>query len=101
MTRPTRENRTFGGREAARREERETTSHSNQSLQQQQWSSHPGQLFAEITQEWSNAEPHLERELQKLGLDPDGDWCETSFSNGLDSRVVEVFTATIDGFRAF
>ena len=101
MTRSTRANTTFGGREAARREESEATSHSNQSLQQQEWSSHPGQLFAQITQEWSSAQPHLERELQTLGLDPDGDWCDVSFSNGLDGQVVAAFLAVFDAFRNF
>ena len=101
MTRPTWENTSFGGREAARREESEANSLSSESRQQEEWSSHPGQLFAEITQEWSSAQPHLERELQKLGLDPDGDWCEVSNSNGLDGQVVAAFVAVTDQFRDF
>ena len=64
MTRSTRENATFGGREAARREESEGTSYSNQSSQQQEWSSHPGQLFKQITQQHSFAQHRLERELR-------------------------------------
>ena len=101
MTHSTRENTTFGGREAARREESEATSHSNQSLQQQEWSSHPGQLFDQITQQYSFAQQQLEQELRKLGLDPDGDWCEVSFSNGLDSQVVKAFMLIVDEFRKF
>jgi len=101
MTRSTRENTTFGGREAARREESETTSHSNQSLQQQEWSSHPGQLFGQITQKWSSARSHLERELRKLDLDPAADWCNASFTNGNDRQVVEGFMAVVEGFSDF
>ena len=101
MTHSTRENTTFGGREAARREESEATSHSNQSLQQQEWSSHPGQLFAQIIQEYSFAQHRLEQELRKLGLDPDDDWCEVSFSNGLDSQVVKAFMSVADEFRDY
>ena len=101
MTRSTRENTTFGGREAARREESETTSHSNQSLKQQEWSSHPGQLFAQITQEYSFAQQQLEQELRQLGLDPDDDWCEASFSKGLDGQVVAAFMSVVHEFRDF
>ena len=101
MTRSTRENTTFGGREAARREESETTSHSNQSLQQQEWSSHPGQLFGQITEQHSFAKPQLEQELRQLGLDPDDDWCEVSFSNGLDQQILEAFMSVVHEFRDF
>ena len=101
MTRSTRENTTFGGREAARREESEATSHSNQSLQQQEWSSHPGQLFAQIIQEYSFAQHRLEQELRKLGLDPDDDWCEVSASDGLDQQIVEAFVSVVHEFRDF
>ena len=101
MTRSTRENTTFGGREAATGEESEATSLSNQSLQQQEWSSHPGQLFAQITQQYGFAHHRLERELRKLGLDLDDDWCEVSFSNGLDGQIVEAFMSVVDEFRDF
>ena len=101
MTRSTRENTTFGGREAARREESEATSHSYQSLQQQEWSSHPGQLFDQITRQHSFAQPRLEQELRQLGLDPDDDWCEVSFSNGLDQQIVEAFMSVVHEFRDF
>ena len=101
MTHSTRENTTFGGREAARREESEATSHSNQSLQQQEWSSHPGQLFAQIIQEYSFAQHRLEQELRKLGLDPDDDWCEVSASDGLDQQIVEAFVSVVHEFRDF
>lgn len=101
MTRSTRENRTFGGREAARREESEATSYSNQSLQQEEWSSHPGQLFDQITQQHSFAQRQLEQELRKLGLDPDDDWCEVSFSNGLDRQIVQAFMSVVNEFRNF
>ena len=101
MTRLTWENTTFGGSEAARREESEGTSYSNQSLQQEEWSSHPGQLFDQISQEYSFAHQRLEQELRQLGLDPDDDWCEASFSNGLDQRIVEAFMSVVHEFRDF
>ena len=101
MTRSTRENTTFGGREASRREESETTSHSNQSLQQQEWSSHPGQLFRQITQQHSFAQRQLEQELRQLGLDPDDDWCEVSASDGMDQQIVEAFMSVVHEFRDF
>mgnify|MGYP001368663113 CR=1 FL=1 len=101
MTRSTRENTTFGGREAARREESEATTYSNQSLQQQEWSSHPGQLFDQITQQYSFAQHRLEQELRQLWLDPDDDWCEVSFSNGLDRQIVEAFMSVVEEFREF
>ena len=101
MTRSTRENTTFGGREAARKEESEGTSYSNQSSQQQEWSSHPGQLFDQIIQEYSFAQQQLKQELRKLGLDPDDDWCEASFSNGLDWQIVEAFMSVVHEFRDF
>ena len=101
MTRSTRENTTFGGREAARKEESEATPYSNQNLQQEEWSSHPGQLFAQIIQQYSFAQQQLEQELRKLGLDPDDDWCEVSFSNGLDSQVVKAFMSVADEFRDY
>ena len=101
MTRSTRENTSFGGREASRREGSERTSHSNQSLQQKEWSSHPGQLFAQITRQHSFAQQQLEQELRRLGLDPDDDWCEASFSNGLDRQIVEAFMSVVDEFRDF
>jgi len=101
MTRPTWENATFGGREAARSEESEAISLSNQSLQQQEWSSHPGQLFAQITTQYSFAQQQLEQELRRLGLDPDDDWCEASFSNGRDGHVVAAFMSLVHEFRNF
>jgi DNA-binding MarR family transcriptional regulator len=101
MTHSTRENTTFGGREEATREESEATSYSNQSLQQEEWSSHPGQLFAQIIQQYSFAQRQLEQELRRLGLDPDDDWCEVSFSNGLDGQVVAAFMSVVDAFRDF
>ena len=103
MTRSTRENTTFGGREAARKEESETTSHSNPSLQEEEWSSHPGQLFDQVTQRYKQgfARQQLEVELRKLGLDPDDDWCAASFSNGLDRKVVEAFMSVVHEFRDF
>ncbi len=101
MTRSTRGNTTFGGSEAARREESEATTYSNQRLQQEEWSSHPGQLFDEIIQQFSFAQHRLERELRRLGLDPDGDWCEVSFSDGLDSQVVKAFMLIANEFREF
>jgi len=101
MTHSTRENTTFGGREAARREESEANSLSNQSLQQEEWSSHPGQLFAQITQQYSFAQQQLEQELRQLGLDPDDEWCEVSSSNGLDGRVVAAFMSVVHEFRNY
>ena len=101
MTRSTRKNTTFGGREAARGEESEATRYSNQSLQQEEWSSHPGQLFAQIIQQHSFAQHRLEQELRRLGLDPDDEWCEASFSNGLDRQVVEAFMSVVHEFRNF
>ena len=101
MTHSTWENTTFGGREAARREESEATTCSNQSLQQQEWSSHPGKLFDQITQQYSFAQQQLERELRRLGLDPDGDWCEVSASDGLDRQIVEAFVSIVREFRDF
>ena len=101
MTRSTRGNKTFGGREAARREESEANSYSNQSLQQQEWSSHPGQLFAQIIQQYSFAQHQLEQELRQLGLDPDEDWCEVSASNGLDRQIVEALMSVVHEFRDF
>ena len=91
----------FGGREAARGEESEATRYSNQSLQQEEWSSHPGQLFAQIIQQHSFAQHRLEQELRRLELDPDDEWCEASFSNGLDRQVVEAFMSVVHEFRNF
>ena len=109
MTHSTRENTTFGGREAARREESEAArreeneaiSLSYQSLQQREWSSHPGQLFDQITQQYSFSQQQLEQALRRLGLDPDGDWCEVSASDGLDSQIVKAFMLIVDEFREF
>ena len=101
MTHSTWEITTFGGREAVRREESEATTYSKQSLHAEEWSSHPGQLFDQITHKWSRARPHLERELQKLGLDPEGDWCDASFNSGLDRQVTRAFMLIVDGFREF
>ena len=103
MTRSTRGNTTFGGREAARREESEGTSYSNQSLQEEEWSSDPGQLFDQVTQRYEQgfARQQLEEELRKLGLEPDDDWCEASFSNGLDQQIVEAFMSVVHEFRDF
>ena len=101
MTRPTWENTTFGGREAARREESEANSLCSESLQQEEWSSHPGQLFKQITQRYSFAQQQLEQALRRLGLNPNDDWCEVSFSKGLDRQVVEALMAVVDEFRDF
>jgi len=101
MTHSTWENTTFGGREAARREESEAISYSSQSLQQQEWSSQPGQLFDQITQQYGFAHRQLEEELRRLGLDPDDDWCEVSYFNGLNGKVVAAFMSVVDGFRNF
>ena len=101
MTHSTRENTTFGGREAARREESEATSYSYQNLQEKEWSSHPGQLFDQITQQYSFVQQQLEQELRRLKLDPDDDWCEVSFSSGLDSQVAAAFISVVEGFREF
>ena len=101
MTRSTWENATFGGSEAARREESEAISYSSQSLQQQEWSSQPGQLFDQITQQYGFAHRQLEEELRRLGLDPDDDWCEVSYFNGLNGKVVAAFMSVVDGFRNF
>ena len=68
---------------------------------EQEWSSHPGQLFAQITQQYSFAQQQLERELRQLGLEPDGDWCEVSFSNGLDGQIVAAFMSVVEAFREF
>lgn len=103
MTRSTWENPTFGGSEAARREESEGTSYSNQSLQEEVWSSDPGQLFDQVTQRYTQgfARQQLEGELRKLGLEPDDDWRAASFSKGLDQQVVEAFMSVVHEFRDF
>jgi len=103
MTHSTRENTTFGGREASRREESEATSDSNQSLQEEEWSSDPGQLFDQVTQRYTQgfARQQLEGELRKLGLEPDDDWRAASFSKGLDQQIVEAFMSVVHEFRDF
>ena len=103
MTRSTWENTTFGGSEAARREESEATSYSNQTLQEEVWSSDPGQLFDQVTQRYTQgfARQQLEGELRKLGLEPDDDWRAASSSKGLDRQVVKGFMSVIDEFRDF
>ena len=103
MTRLTWENMTFGGSEAARREESEATSYSNQTFQEEVWSSDPGQLFDQVTQRCTQgfARQQLEGELRKLGLEPDDDWRAASFSKGLDRQVVKGFMSVIDEFRDF
>lgn len=101
MTHSTWENTAFGGSEAARREGSEATTCSSQRLQEEEWSSHPEQLFNQITQKWSSARSHLERELRKLDLDPAADWCNASFTSGNDRQVVEGFMAVVEGFSDF
>ena len=101
MTHSTRENTTFGGREAVRREEGEVVSFSSQEFQQEEWSSDPGRLFDQVTEEYGFARGQLEGELRRLGLDPDGDWCEVSLANGLDGEVVKAFMVVVHAFRDF
>ena len=86
-----------------RREEGEVVSFSSQDLQQEEWSSDPGQLFDEITQRYEQgfARRQLEEALRRLGLDPDGDWCEASFNDGLDGQVVAAFMSVVHEFRNF
>ena len=88
----------FGGREVrGARKARQRSQQPKPSTAE--WSSHSGQLFKQITQQYSFAQHRLEQELRKLGLDPDDDWCEVSFSNGLDHQVVAAFMSVVDEFR--
>ena len=94
---------TFGGREAARSEESEQQSVFNQSLQEEEWSSDPGQLFDQVTQRYTQgfARQQLEEELRKLGLELTVTGVLRRSSKGLDQQVVEAFMSVVHEFRDF